>query len=111
MNFPVISSVTPSGATTDVTWTLDSMPGRTYRIEFFGTTCDPSGYGEGETFLGTTTVTTKSPSGHIGQTTTVTAPAAGQVVTATATLMTPTGKLPGLPSGPSSTSELSACSP
>jgi hypothetical protein len=111
MNFPVISSVTPSGSTADVTWTLDSLPGRTYRIEFFGTTCDPSGYGEGETFLGATTVTTRSPSGHAADTTLVSPPAAGQVVTATATLMTPATKLPGLPSGPSSTSELSACSP
>jgi hypothetical protein len=104
----VISSVTASGTTTNVTWTLDSLPGRTYRIEFFGSTCDPSGFGEGETSLGSTTVTTNS-SGHIGRTTTVTAPAAGQVVTATATLMTTGSKLPGL-NGPSSTSELSACS-
>jgi hypothetical protein len=109
-NYPVLTSATSSGAgQVDVAWTLETMPGRSIRIEFFGTTCDASGYGEGETYLGSTTVTTDKD-GRAGDTTTVTAPAAGQVVTATATVLNPPTMLPppGLRSS-NSTSEFSAC--
>jgi CSLREA domain-containing protein len=48
-NFPVLSSyedLTISGS-------LDSLPEAQYHIEFFGvTTCDESGYGEGDQYLG-----------------------------------------------------------
>ncbi len=50
-NFPVLTAATP-GTPGTVTGSLDSAAG-TYRIEFFAnTTCDPSGNGQGETFLG-----------------------------------------------------------
>jgi len=49
-NFPVLSG---SGGT------LSSAPDRTYRIEFFANdSCDPSGHGEGQTFLSAIEVTT-----------------------------------------------------
>jgi hypothetical protein len=39
--------------------TLNSTAATTYRIEFFAnTTCDATGYGEGETFIGTIDLTT-----------------------------------------------------
>jgi hypothetical protein len=39
--------------------TLNSLPNTTFTLEFFSNNeCDPSGFGEGETFLGATTVTT-----------------------------------------------------
>ena len=66
--------------------TFNSAPGKTYRIEFFSnSSVDPSGYGEGQTFLGYANVTTDS-SGNavISETLTVPVPV-GQFVTATAT--------------------------
>jgi hypothetical protein len=111
-NYPVIKSATASGANTDVTWTLHSLPSRDFRIEFFGTTCDPSGYGEGQTYLGAANVTTDK-NGYAADTTTVTAPPSGQVVTATATVQalpsTPSPGLPKLGLASNSTSEFSAC--
>jgi hypothetical protein len=112
-NYPVIKSATTSGANTDITWTLHSLPSRDFRLEFFGTTCDPSGYGEGQTYLGAADVTTDK-NGYVTDTTTVAAPASGQVVTATATVQgVPNSVPPGLPkSAPissNSTSEFSAC--
>jgi Right handed beta helix region len=105
-NFPVITSATVSGTQTSVDWTLDSRASRRFRIEFFGATCDGSGYGEGETYLGSTTVTTNAL-GHASNTTNVTTPAAGQLVTATATATIALGST-GL-FDLSSTSEFSAC--
>jgi len=38
---------------------LNSSPSRAYRVEFFANAvCDPTGYGEGEVFLGAVEVTT-----------------------------------------------------
>jgi hypothetical protein len=60
-NYPVLTSVTVSGGTTTITGTLHSAASKTNRIEFFSnTTADPSGYGQGQTYLGFTTVTTNS---------------------------------------------------
>ncbi|MBP7376165.1 MAG: hypothetical protein KA956_06785, partial [Pyrinomonadaceae bacterium] len=53
-NFPVLNSVT-----TVIDGSLNSTPFRTFRIEFFNsTTGDPSGYGEGKTFITSTNVST-----------------------------------------------------
>jgi hypothetical protein len=52
LNTPVISKVTESGGDTEVSFGLD-VPAGNYRIEFFSNTePDPSGSGEGETYLG-----------------------------------------------------------
>jgi CSLREA domain-containing protein len=57
-NFPQLTSVVTS-ATTIVNGTLSSTPSTSYRIEFFSNTnADPTGYGEGETFLGFVNVAT-----------------------------------------------------
>jgi len=57
-NFPVLSRVTTAGV---ITGSLDSLSSNTaypVRIEFFANTaCDGSGNGEGEVFLGFTTLT------------------------------------------------------
>ncbi len=79
-NFPVLTSVTAS----TIQGTLNSTPNTTFTIEFFSnTSCDPSEHGEGETFLGPTSVTTNA-SGNVafnfsGSFT------SGQFITATAT--------------------------
>jgi hypothetical protein len=61
-NFPVLSSATiSSGGSTVITGTLNSTPDSTFSIEFYDNTApNPSGYGEGETFLGSLDVTTDS---------------------------------------------------
>lgn len=57
-NFPVLTSFSP-GATTSVAGTLNSTPESTFTIDFYASpTADPSGYGEGKRWLGSTTVTT-----------------------------------------------------
>ena len=58
-NFPVITSVADKGTAATITGTLDSRPDTQYRIELFSSgACDDSGFGEGETMLGSTSVTT-----------------------------------------------------
>lgn len=58
-NYPVITQARISGAQITIDGTLNSQPSTTYTIEFFATGAgDPSGYGEGEFFIGSTTVTT-----------------------------------------------------
>lgn len=59
MNFPVLNSVTQDGTTATINFNLDAADSPTdqYRVEFFSNdTPDPSGYGEGQTFLGYATV-------------------------------------------------------
>ncbi|HEY7427336.1 MAG TPA: Ig-like domain repeat protein [Gemmataceae bacterium] len=56
---PILNSATVSGNTIAIQGTLTGDPNTSYYLEFFGnTTEDPSGYGEGEFYLGSTTVTT-----------------------------------------------------
>ena len=58
-NTPVITSSSSSGGSTIIEGTLDSAPNVTFTIEFFSNgACDPSGFGEGEAFIGSATVTT-----------------------------------------------------
>ena len=59
MNFPVLNSVTQDGTQATIKFDLDAAdsPSDTYRVEFFADdTADPSGYGEGQTYLGSATV-------------------------------------------------------
>ncbi len=58
-NFPVVTAATLVPAGTRITGTLDSIPGRTYAIDFHhAATCDPLGHGQGALPIGSTTVTT-----------------------------------------------------
>lgn len=81
-NFPVLTLAT----STTVQGTLNSRPNTTFRLEFFSNTeCDPSGYGEGQKFIGPTTVTTDGSgdaSFTVAFSTTV---PGGRFITATAT--------------------------
>lgn len=63
-NFPVITSVISNGGTTTIQGTLESASSSQFRIELFSNnTCDPTGFGEGQNYLGFTNVTTDA-SGH-----------------------------------------------
>jgi len=100
-NFPVITSANP-GSTT-VSGTLDSTPGASLTIEVFAnSSCDsPSGYGEGQTFLGSIPAVEGSPGQYTFDLTTAAPLPAGQILTATATAANLTGS--------GSTSEFSQC--
>jgi hypothetical protein len=85
-NFPVLTSATPGGGGTTIQGTLNSTANTTFTLEFFANdACDPSGFGEGKTFIGSTTVTTDG-SCNAGFTAILpVAVSVGQVITATAT--------------------------
>jgi hypothetical protein len=58
-NFPVITSVVSNGGVTTLGGTLDSAFNTVFRVEFFANkACHVSGFGEGQTYLGFTDVTT-----------------------------------------------------
>ena len=58
-NYPVIAEVATGGGVTIVRGTLDSTPDSTFRLQFFANDqADPSGFGEGRSYLGETTVQT-----------------------------------------------------
>lgn len=83
-NFPIVS-VAWRGSTI-ITGSLNSVAGRTYRLEFFlNDQCDPSGYGQGQLYIGYTNVTTDgSGNANFRYFNRATAPT-GRFVTATAT--------------------------
>jgi hypothetical protein len=85
-NFPVLTSATTDGTTTTITGTLNSLKKKTFTIQFFSSdAADPSGNGEGKTFLGEITVKTNRK-GFRSFSAQVDAPPAGEnSITATAT--------------------------
>lgn len=98
-NFPVLRSAATTGSTVVVQGTLDSSPNAQFTVEFFASpSCDPSGFGEGAAFIGSTTATTDG-AGHAGFSLTLPAAVAvGAAATATATRLSTRD-----------TSEFSAC--
>lgn len=95
-NFPVLTTAA-TGSTT-IQGTLSGAPSTTHRVEFFaGASCDLSGSGEGDRFLGSITVLTDSTGSFTFNTTLSATSAVGEAVTSTAT--DPLGN----------TSEFSAC--
>ncbi len=85
-NYPVITSAISASTRTVVSGTLNSTPNTTFRIEFFANQqCSPSGYGQGERFLGATNVTTDGSCNAAFTTVLPVSVPAGQVITATAT--------------------------
>ncbi len=58
-NYPVIASAVVAGGNVTVAGTLNSTASTTFRVEFFANAaCDPTNNGEGQTYLGFTSVTT-----------------------------------------------------
>jgi len=83
-NFPVLTSAI-SGSTS-IEGTLNSTVNTTFRLEFFSNiACDPSGNGEGESFLGSTDVTTDGNGDVMFMATFPVTVPVGQFITATAT--------------------------
>jgi hypothetical protein len=98
-NYPVLTSAPVSDGNATVSGTLNSTADTTFRLEFFASAaCDESGtHGEGQTYIGTTSVTT-DPNGNASfGPLTFRVPSGRSVITSTAT--DPDGN----------TSEFSAC--
>jgi hypothetical protein len=87
-NFPVITDVNPTDSPS-VSFALDSTPNGTFRIDFYASTSpDPTGFGEGQTFLTSVFVFTDS-AGHIEGSIPLPSPIAnGTTITATTTNLT-----------------------
>lgn len=84
-NFPVLTGANTALGATTITGALNSTPGGTYTVELFRSDAkDPTGYGQGQHYLTSTTVTTDT-SGNGTFSVSVPAVAAGQWLTATAT--------------------------
>jgi hypothetical protein len=82
-NAPVLASAVSAAGGTSVTGSLDSLPSQSFSVEFFASPAgDPSGFGEGRTFLGAIEVSTDA-TGHAAFVAAL-PPAAG-VLSATAT--------------------------
>ncbi len=85
-NFPVLTAASSNGASTAISGSLNSTANTTFTIQFFSNaTCDSSGNGEGQVFLGQTTVTTDANGNTAINATLATAVASGSLITATAT--------------------------
>lgn len=98
-NFPVITSQTDVAGQTTINGTLNSLPNQSFDIDIYAsTTPDPSGHGEGETYLDFVSVTTDT-SGNASFT--YTAAASHRWITTTATFV-------GMYSSYEDTSEFSA---
>ena len=84
-NFPVLSMV-ENGIGTFITGSLNSAPNTIFRLDFYSSPVgDPSGYGEGQTHIGWTEVTTDA-NGDVGFYVSIgIVVPAGHVITATAT--------------------------
>lgn len=97
-NFPVLASATTTGTSVTISGSLNSTVSNSFTLEFFtNKTCDPSGNGEGQRFLGQAVISTDASGNATFQSTLPVRVAPGQFVTATATQAT------------DGTSEFSAC--
>ena len=85
-NFPIITSVTASGGTTNVKGSLNSSASSSFNLDFYrNSACDPTGHGEGEHLIGSTLVTTDALGNASFDTTFAVSTAASELLTATAT--------------------------
>jgi CSLREA domain-containing protein len=85
-NFPVLTSATSGTTTTLIQGALNSTANAAFRIDFFAnTSCDQSGFGEGQKFIGSTNVTTSASCSAVINVALPTLVANGSAITATAT--------------------------
>lgn len=99
-NFPEITAVGSSGSQTQFSGTFNSLPNRSFRLDFYSSpACDPSGYGEGRTYVGWRDVNTNGAGNASFNFTLPIGISAGWVVAATASDLSAGGQ----------TSEFSQC--
>lgn len=96
-NFPLLASVHSSVIGTTISGTLNSTPLTTFTLDFYANVAaDPSGYGEGETYLGSANVTTDINGGVTFNVTVSGVAPVGQFISATATNSGSTSEFSGL---------------
>jgi hypothetical protein len=84
-NFPVLTSAA-AGGSTRVTGTLNSTPGSVSTLDFYASAAaDPSGFGEGQRWLGSIIVSTDLTGNAAFDANLIAATAIGEFITATAT--------------------------
>ena len=89
-NYPVLAAASTSGTSTEIVGSLNAGADTTYLLQFFASPqADPSGYGQGQVYLGSATVTTGTGGDDANDVnfdiTVFNSAPAGDVVTATAT--------------------------
>ena len=85
-NFPLLATAFSSGGSTTIQGTLNSVASTLYAIDLFSSSaCDPSGYGQGQTYLGSTTATTDTSCNASFSVTLPVSVPNGDLITATAT--------------------------
>ena len=85
-NFPVLASVTTGAGGTSISGSFNGTPNASFTIDFYaGFAADPSGFGEGEIYLGSIGVTTDASGNAAGNFSTNVPLPAGTQITATAT--------------------------
>jgi len=85
-NFPVLSSAGATANTLTVQGSFNSMPNRAYTIDFFANgSCDQTGNGEGERFLGSISISTDANGDAAIDESISASIEAGEAITATAT--------------------------
>lgn len=85
-NYPVITAAVLSAGNAAVSGTLNSLANGTFTLEFFANAaCDASGHGEGQTYIGTTTVNTDAGGNGSFGPLSYALPAGQSVITSTAT--------------------------
>ena len=88
-NYPVLTSAVSAGGSTTILGTFVGLANHTYQIDLYANTfLDPTGFGEGQTWLGTASATADA-SGNGSFTATFPVDLGGQYITATAS--TPNG--------------------
>jgi hypothetical protein len=99
-NHPVITSASASGGNVTVSGTLDSVASTSFRLEFFSNpACYSAGFGQGEHFLGSTSVTTDANCSATFGPLSFPLPTGDTVATATATRLGPLAGCVTPPSG------------
>ncbi|MBA3869349.1 MAG: DUF11 domain-containing protein, partial [Anaerolineae bacterium] len=96
-NYPVLSTITYAGGQATINGSLNSKANAAFELDFYASSvCDPTGYGEGEIYLGHLSKTTSGSNVSFSFVPTVNFPS-GSFITATAT------------DAAGNTSEFSAC--
>jgi hypothetical protein len=85
-NTPVLATATVEPSTISISGTLSSTASSTFSLQFFSNaTCDPSGFGEGEVYLGSSATSTNASGSASFGVTLARVVAPGSQITATAT--------------------------
>ena len=85
-NYPVLTAADSSATSTTILGTLNSTPNSTFTLQFFANpAADPSGYGQGQTYLGQLTGVKTDASGNASFTFVAPVAVAGEFLSATAT--------------------------